>query len=196
MHHRHLLPNEIDLLLDSEVGFGVSPLKAHIAECAPCRAQVDESRRVIGALDNLPRFAPSPSFAGRVMAQVQVVEPWHVALLDAARRAVPRSAPMRVVMAASAAVIATTFSSALLWLAFRTDVAMYLADQATKGLRTAATTGLASVVRDLLGSAAAGVVVTRGPAGAAAGLAALLAVAGVAALGLRRVAVAARRTRE
>jgi len=26
MNHRHLLPDEIDLLLDDEVGFGVNPL--------------------------------------------------------------------------------------------------------------------------------------------------------------------------
>ena len=27
MNHRHLLPDEIDLLLDDEVGFGVTPLQ-------------------------------------------------------------------------------------------------------------------------------------------------------------------------
>lgn len=196
MQHRHLLPNEIDLLLDSEVGFGVSPLQAHIAECEPCRARVDAARRVFDALDNLPRFAPSPAFAGRVMAQVQVVEPWHVAVMDAARRVVPKSTTMRIVMAASVAVTATTFSSALVWLAFRTDIAMYLAGQATQGLRTALTTGLGSAVRDMLGSGAAGLVASQGTVALGVGLAALAAVAGVAALGLRHVAAAARRTRE
>ena len=34
MNHRHLLPDEIDLLLDDEVGFGVAPLKAHVRDCA------------------------------------------------------------------------------------------------------------------------------------------------------------------
>lgn len=196
MQHRHLLPNEIDLLLDTEVGFGMSPLREHVAACASCREQVDAARHVMEALDNLPRHAPSPSFAGRVMADVQVVEPWHVAVLEAARRVVPKSASMRIVMAATAAVVATTFSTALVWLAFRTDVAMYLAGQFTQGLRTALTTGLGSVVRDLLGSAAAGLVASRGAAGAGIGLAALVAVASVAALGLRRVAAASRRARE
>ena len=196
MQHRHLLPNEIDLLLDTEVGFGVSPLREHVAACASCREQVDAARHVMEALDNLPRYAPSPSFAGRVMADVQVVEPWHVAVIEATRRVVPKGASMRIVMAATAAVVATTFSTTLVWLAFRTDVAMYLAGQFSQGVRTALTTGLGSVVRDLLGSAAAGLVASRGTAGAGIGLAALVAVAGVAALGLRRVAAASRRARE
>ena len=39
VNHRHLLPNEIDLLVDGEAGFGVAPLRAHVAECDECRAQ-------------------------------------------------------------------------------------------------------------------------------------------------------------
>ena len=79
MNHRHLLPDEIDLLLDDEVGFGVQPLKAHIRDCADCRAKVDEARFVVDALEDLPHFAPSHSFANRVMSQVPVFVPWHVA---------------------------------------------------------------------------------------------------------------------
>ena len=70
MNHRHLLPDEIDLLLDDEVGFGVTPLKAHIRDCAQCRTQVDEARRFVGALEDLPHFAPSHTFTDRVMSQV------------------------------------------------------------------------------------------------------------------------------
>ena len=46
MKHRHLLPNEIDLLVDGEVGFGVAPLRAHVRECAECHAKLDEAREV------------------------------------------------------------------------------------------------------------------------------------------------------
>ena len=31
MQHRHLLPNEIDLLVDGDTGFGVQPLREHVA---------------------------------------------------------------------------------------------------------------------------------------------------------------------
>ena len=51
MNHRHLLPEEIDLLVDQEVGFGVGPLKAHIRECAECRTRVDEARFVVESID-------------------------------------------------------------------------------------------------------------------------------------------------
>lgn len=196
MQHRHLLPNEIDLVLDGEVGFGVSPLRDHLDTCTPCREQVDAARRVADALDNLPRFAPSSTFATRIMAQVQVVEPWHVALRDAARRLVPKSTPMRVVMAGSAAVSATLFSGAIVWLSLRADVAMYLAGRASESARGVVTAGLGSMVQDLLGSAAAGLVASQGTGAISVGLLALAAVAGVAALGLRRVAAASRRARE
>ena len=93
MNHRHLLPDEIDLLLDDEVGFGVAPLKAHIRDCADCRAQVDEARFVVDALEDLPHFAPSHTFADRVMSQVPVFVPWHVAARDTVRRWLPTVAP-------------------------------------------------------------------------------------------------------
>ena len=135
MNHRHLLPAEIDLLLDEEVGFGVSPLRAHVQACADCRARLDEARMVVDVLDDLPRYAPAPSFADRVMANVQVVEPWHVAILAGAQRLVPQSTPMRVVMVTTASVVAVAVSSAAVWLAIRADVAMYLAGLDRKSTR-------------------------------------------------------------
>jgi hypothetical protein len=75
MNHRHLLPDEIDLLLDDEVGFGVAPLKAHIRDCDHCRAQVDEARLIVDALEDVPHFAPSHTFTDRVLAQVPVFVP-------------------------------------------------------------------------------------------------------------------------
>ena len=97
---RHLLPNEIDLLLDGEVGFGVTPLKAHVRTCEDCRTTLEEARTVVTALEHLPHLAPSPLFANRLMSQVQVFVPWHVAALDSARRYVPRSQPVRYLVGA------------------------------------------------------------------------------------------------
>src|SRR5579871_5571050 len=82
MNHRHLLPDEIDQLLDGETGFGVAPLQAHLRDCEQCQAAFEEQREVVEALEHLPRLAPSPEFASRVMAQVQIYEPWHVAARD------------------------------------------------------------------------------------------------------------------
>src|SRR5690349_6008952 len=154
MQHRHLLPNEIDLLLDGEVGFGVAPLRAHVEDCAECRTRLADAKLVTSALDNLPRFAPTPAFASRVLAQVQVVEPWHVALTSTAQRLVPASGPMRGLMAASAGAVALGISSAAVWLAFRTDVAMYLAGLVNDRVRLWLTTGFGEFARTVFGNGA------------------------------------------
>ena len=97
MEHRHLLPDEIDQLLDGEAGFGVAPLQAHVESCAACRAELAEARQVVSALERLPHLATSPLFADRVMSQVQVFEPWHVAALDSVKQWVPASRSARLV---------------------------------------------------------------------------------------------------
>jgi hypothetical protein len=196
MHHRHLHPIEIDLLLDGEVGFNVAPLRAHVDECAACRAKLADAKVVTSKLDNLPRMAPSASFANKVMAQVQVVEPWHVALTSTAKRLVPQSRPMRVVMAASAGMIALGISSAAVWLSFRTDVAMYIAGLANERIRTAVASGLGSFARNVFGAGAVDALGTQGPAALAIGLGVVVVAAGSAAYGLRALTLASRRTRE
>jgi hypothetical protein len=196
MHHRHLHPIEIDLLLDGEVGFNVAPLRAHVDECAACRAKLADAKVVTSKLDNLPRMAPSASFANKVMAQVQVVEPWHVALTSTAKRLVPQSRPMRVVMAASAGMIALGISSAAVWLSFRTDVAMYIAGLANERIRTAVASGLGSFARNVFGAGAVDALGTQGPAALAIGLGVAVVAAGSAAYGLRALTLASRRTRE
>lgn len=196
MNHRHLLPNEIDLLLDGEVGFGVTPLRGHVEQCAACQARLDEARSVVDALDDLPRFAPAPSFANRVMANVQVVEPWHVAFAAAAVKLVPTTTPMRIVMAASASVVAVGVSSAAIWLAFRADVAMYIAGLADQRIRQLLASALGSFARTVLGTGAVDAIGSQGPAALAVGGAVVLVAAGSAAFGLRAVASASRRARE
>ena len=196
MNHRHLLPNEFDLLLDGEVGFGVAPLKAHVDECADCREQLDQARIVVDALDDLPRFAPAPSFTNRVMADVQVIEPWHVAMIAGARRLVPKSAPMRIVMAASASVIALAVSTAAVWLAFRADVALYIAGLADQRARALVTSSLSDFAQSVFGAGAVDAVRAQGTMALAVGGAVLLVAAASAALALRAVASASRRAQE
>ena len=97
MNHRHLLPNEIDLLVDGEAGFGVAPLRDHIDECAECRLKFEDARIVVDALESLPHFAPDSRLAERVMSQVhsssRPTSPrairWPVGFLDPDRRASP-----------------------------------------------------------------------------------------------------------
>ena len=99
MDHRHLTPQEIDLLVDGEEGFGIAPLAAHIEECVTCRTELEAQQELVGSLEQLPHFTPSPLFAYRVMREVQVFEPWHVAAMNSVQRFIPRSRPARVLAA-------------------------------------------------------------------------------------------------
>jgi hypothetical protein len=152
MHHRHLLPQELDLLVDGDVGFGVAPLRAHAESCDDCRAQLDELRAIAAQLDTLPHFVPRHGFADRVMTQVQVIEPWHVALTEQARALVPQSTGLRVLAAVGAGLVATTISGSALWFAFRADLLAWsystMVDQGSKGLWA----GLASAAGDVVSS--------------------------------------------
>src|SRR5512140_1355030 len=122
VQHRHLLTNEIDLLLDGEAGFGVAPLRSHVEGCAECRARLDEARLVADALERLPHFAPRTGFADRVLTRVHIVEPWHVAALDTARRFVPAARPLRVLVLAGAAVSSVAVSASAVWIALSADL--------------------------------------------------------------------------
>lgn len=121
MTHRHLLPDEIDLLLDDELGFGVNPLKAHVRECAECRARLDEARWVVGTLEDLPHLAPSHTFASQIMSQVPVFVPWHVAARDSIHQWLPRSRPARLVVGTLATVMASILTIAILWISTQTN---------------------------------------------------------------------------
>lgn len=193
MQHRHLLSNEIDLLLDGEVGFGVAPLRSHADECAECSARLDEARLVSDALERLPHFAPRTGFGDRVMSQVQVVEPWYVAALDTARRFVPESRPLRLLALAVAGVSSAVFSASAVWIAFSADLSFQSASFVTGRVRAAVVSGAAQALETALGSAAAEAMRANGALAVAAGLAALVAAIGVAAFGFRALATASRR---
>lgn len=188
---RHLLPDEFDLLVDAESGFesgfGVVPLRAHVRECAACRAELARAETVAEALDVLPHFAPSIGFADRVMADVQVFEPWHVALADTARRLVPASAPLRMLAASGALAMGALLTTIVLWVLARADVLAFTTDAAAAHVRGALWDGLRSTVIALAGTSAT--------SGATVALALVMLVAALilAGSGLRTAAAASRR---
>lgn len=196
MNHRHLLPNEIDLLLDGEVGFGVAPLRAHVDACADCEARLARSRRIVDLLEDLPRFAPNPRFSERVMSQVQIVEPWHVAVLETARRFVPQSAPMRTLITASASAVAMALTAGAVWLALHADLALYSFNLAAGRARTALIDSAASVIGTAFGQGGLDALRTSGVRGLAIGAGVMAVAVGGAAFGFRALATSSRRSRE
>jgi hypothetical protein len=190
--HRHLHPNEFDLLLDGDVGFGLAPLKAHVRTCATCRAELEEARSVAAMLDELPHFAPPPLFADRVMAQVQVFEPWHVALRDGLLGLVPRSRPARVLAAAGAFVTALLVSVGAVALLGRLDVLVFGWGLAAERGRSFALGLVGDALSAVLGEPAVRALATAGPGAILVGVALFLTSLVAAALLLRTAAVASR----
>lgn len=197
MTERHLNPDDIDLLLDGEVGFGVTPLRAHVRHCAQCRAELDAAGALTSALEHLPHLAPSPLFAERVMAQVQVFEPAHVAAADVARRWLPQSRPARVVVGAGASAVGLLLSVLTLWLAARIDVLVFFGEFAAERAGHIAVRALSDTVGAAFGQPAADVLRSGGSARLALALTGLLLAVAVATLALRAAAgaSAARRRR-
>ena len=188
MNHRHLTPQEIDLLVDGEEGFGMAPLTAHIVECVTCRTELESQQRLVNSLEKMPHFTPSPLFAYRVMKQVQVFEPWHVSATNTVRRFVPRSRPGRVLAAGVAGMVATTLTVATVWMASRLDAVAFLGGVALQRMRDVGTQTATGVVSSMAGS-------TGADTGLALTAAGFLAAVAVSAFGLRAIAAAARRRR-
>ena len=193
MINRHLLPNEIDLLVDGDVGFGVAPLRSHVRQCAECRAKVDDALVVVNALEEIPHIAPSSLFADRVMSQVQVFQPWHVAARDSVSRLIPRSLPARIAAGFVGAVAASVLGVVSLWIGTRLDVLSLLSGTALQRGREVAALVVEAVVGAAFGPVALGVFRAMGTAGLVVSTIGLIVAATAAVLGVRRLAVASSR---
>lgn len=193
MINRHLLPNEIDLLVDGDVGFGVAPLRAHVRQCAECRARIDEALVVVNALEEIPHLAPSSLFADRVMSQVQVFQPWHVAARDTVTRFVPRSIPARIAAGTIGLVAASVLGVVSLWIGSQIGVLTFLSGTAFQRGREIVATVAEGVIGAAFGSVALGVFRAMGTAGLIASTLVLALGATGAVLGVRRMATASSR---
>jgi len=193
MNHRHLLPNEIDLLVDGEAGFGVAPLRAHIQECAECHERLEDARIVVEALESLPHFAPDARLADRVMAQVPVFVPAHVAARDTVRRWLPQSAAARIAAVAVAGSVAFTLTIGMIWLALQGDAVMFVTGLLGDRVRTAVVGAARDLAVALLGDAALSALQGLGAVGASLLLLAFVIAGAGTVAGIRRLAVAGRR---
>ena len=195
MNHRHLLPTEIDLLLDDEEGFGVAPLKAHVRSCMQCQERLEEARFVTDALEELPHFAPSHAFADRVMAEVPVFVPWHVAARDSIRRYAPRSRPARVAALALSSVVASVLTVGILWLVTQTDLVVFATGVAGNRLRELLIGAGRNALVSLFGTQTLALASQSGFAGLSLLFGGFVGTAIAATFGLRALALASSRRR-
>jgi len=193
VNHRHLLPNEIDLLVDGEAGFGVAPLRAHVAECDECRARLDDARIVVDALEDLPHFAPDSRLADRVMAQVPVFVPAHVAARDSVTRWLPQSGPARAAAAVIGTSIAGLLTVAMIWLASRGDAAIFATSLFADRVQSLVIGTARDLALSLLGESAVAAIQASGMLGVTLLVLGFLGTAVGTILGLRRLATASSR---
>jgi hypothetical protein len=192
MNHRHLLPNEIDLLVDGEAGFGVAPLRDHVEECPDCRLRYEDARFVVDALESLPHFAPDSRLADRVMAQVPMFVPAHVAARDSVAQWLPKPGPARAAAAAVFAFTAGMLTLAMVWLATQGDAAVFITGLLGDRVRTAVLGAARDVALAVLGETALAALQTTGAIGVSLMLAGFLLAAVGTFAGIRRLATAGR----
>lgn len=192
MQHRHLLPNEIDLLVDEESGFGVQPLREHVRDCADCRARLDDAQAVVDALAEVPLLAPRVGLADRVMSRVPVFVPWHVAAQDAAARLVPEAPAARALAATVVAVVGTVLTGLTLWVATRGHAIGMFAGLVGDQARETATTAAGNIMVALFGPQVVAAFQQIGPLGIAFATGGFLAASIATVFGLRLIATSSR----
>lgn len=117
----HLSIDEIDAWLDGVL----SPERhRHIDQCPQCLALVQAERETVDQLAGLPLWGPSAGFADRVMAQVQLPDPFAIRSLAAARRrivATPRALAASVVLAVA---LVGSMAGSAVWMAAHQDAVL------------------------------------------------------------------------
>jgi hypothetical protein len=192
VQHRHLLPNEIDLLVDEESGFGVKPLREHVRDCVDCRARLAEAQEVVAALSEIQLFAPRVGMADRVMAQVPVFVPWHVSARDTVLQWVPTGPTARLLAATLIAVVGSVVTGLTLWIATRGDVLAMFTGLIGEQARSAATNAAGDVVVALFGPQVVQAVQLIGPIGIALAGGGFLVASIATVFGLRLIATSSR----
>ncbi len=149
MTQRHLLPSEIDLLVEGDPAPGLAELQAHVDACAACRRRVREGKLIATTLETMiPHAKPRPGFADRIMGEVAVSQPWYAAAASRAAALLPQTPRGRWAIGA----LAVAGSAALLavggWLAMRADGAALIGATAIDRARV----DLASASGDALGA--------------------------------------------
>ena len=195
MEHRHLLPDEFEDILDGDGGDHAPALRGHLDTCAECKAELTRRSELSRELEHLPHLGPAPLFSYRVMSQVQVFEPWHVALRDSVRRLVPQTKAARWIAGVTAVMIATVMTMAGIWAALNTESAWLFAEVGVKRIRAGVLGSIKGALETVFGRDALNALEGTGVTGTLVAASIVVGVILVAAIGFRVVALASRRRR-
>jgi hypothetical protein len=129
------------------------------------------------------------------MAQVQVFEPWHVALRDSALRLVPQSRPARALAAGGALTSGLLLTAAIIAMIGRLDAVLFGWQFLLGRAREAFVAGVGGAVTAIFGDLAAASLARTGSGGVALAAGAFLLSLVLAALALRALTAAYHRQR-
>lgn len=89
---------------------------SHLVACSDCQTVTEEWRTLFAGLADLPRPAPAPGFADRVLAGVRVRQPWPARLAAWIERMLPETTKGWAIAAAIVALPVLAGGGALAWL--------------------------------------------------------------------------------
>jgi hypothetical protein len=147
----------------------------------------------VDALESLPHFAPDSRLADRVMAQVPVFVPAHVAARDSVRRWLPQSAAARTAAVAVGTSVAGALTLGMIWLAMRGDAVLFITGLLGDRVRAAVASAARDFALALLGESALTALQATGALGVTLLLLGFLLTAVGTVAGIRRLATAGRR---
>ena len=195
MDDRHLLPSDIDLLLDDNGAASSAPLQAHVDGCAACAAALEEARFVAELLTTAPHLKPQVDFSEKVMGRVKVVEPWHTTAFATVRSLLPAPGPARVVLGAMAVTAGLVTTATAVWVVLRADSALMVGNLAVDGAGRALMSGVTTLVSDTFGPEAVAALRGKGMIGLTVAIPGLVLAATAAFAGFRALAVASHHRR-
>ncbi|HJQ20403.1 MAG TPA: hypothetical protein VJ867_08665 [Gemmatimonadaceae bacterium] len=137
-------------------------------------------------------MSPRIGLADRVMAQVPVFVPWHVAARDAIGRLVPDTPALRAVAAGLIAVVGSVLTGVTLWIATRGDVLSLFTGLLGEGVRSTASQAAGDIVVALFGPQLGAAVAQIGPLGVALAAGGFLVASLATVFGLRLIATSSR----
>jgi hypothetical protein len=149
----------------------------------------------VDAIEHLPHFAPSHNFVDKVMAQVPVFVPWHVAARDTVRQWLPQSRSARYAVLSAATSVASLVTLAVLWITTQTDALVLATGMAGDRLRDLVVQVGRGVIATVFGEQVFTAVQQLGTVGIVIALLGFVGVAGGALAGLRAIAAASSRRR-
>ena len=114
----HLSAMSLEQLAEGTLaGSEADAARTHLASCARCSAELEAYTQLFTMLSQLPRFAPSPAFAGAVMSRIQVT-PRESPVVAWFKRIMPHTRRGWILVATALLAPAAPVIALLAWLLF------------------------------------------------------------------------------